>query len=65
MKKMIMMALAAAFMCGCEKPIMDGLSELEENAGSSVYRFSIDINGGFTTRGDMTADGTEMTDLGV
>jgi hypothetical protein len=65
MKKVIVMALAAAFICGCENPVSDELSELEEGTGSGVYRFSINMGGGFTTRGDMTADGTEMTDLWV
>ena len=65
MKKVIVMALAAAFICGCENPVSDELSELEESTGSGVYRFGIDMGGGFATRGDMTADGTEMTDLWV
>lgn len=60
----MMMAVAAALLCGCEKAVDESPGELEEN-GSRVYRFNIGLDGWGGTRGVMTADGTEMTDLWV
>jgi len=72
MKKMIMMALAAAFMCGCEKPVlydtnMDAWEEESQDSPSNKFTFT--VKGDFTsatfTRGYLTADGQAMTDLWV
>jgi hypothetical protein len=72
MKKMIMMALAAAFMCGCEKPLLDDANMdawEEESQDSPSKRFTFTVKGDFTsatfTRGYLTADGQAMTDLWV
>lgn len=69
---MIMMALAAAFMCGCEKPVLDDANMdawEEESQDSPSKRFTFTVKGDFTsatfTRGYLTADGQAMTDLWV
>lgn len=69
---MIMMALAAAFICGCEKPVLDdanGEALEEESQGSPSKRFTFTVKGDFGaatfTRGYLTADGQSMTDLWV
>ena len=72
MKKVIMMALAAALMCGCEKPVLDdasGEALEEELQDSPSKRFIFTVKGDFGaatfTRGYLTADGQSMTDLWV
>ena len=72
MKRMIMMALAAAFMCGCEKPVLDdanGEAWEAESQDSPSKRFTFTVKGDFGaatfTRGYLTADGQSMTDLWV
>jgi len=72
MKKVIMMALAAAIICGCEKPVLDdanGEAWEEESQDSPSKRFTFTVKGDFGaatfTRGYLTADGQSMTDLWV
>jgi len=71
MKKLIVMALAAAFMCGCEKPVMDDAIEVSVDSGSKVptKKFTFTVKGDFGaaifTRGYLSADGQSMTDLWV
>lgn len=71
MKKMIMMAFAAAFMCGCEKPVLDDASEVsvENVRNQPTKNFTFTVKGDFGaatfTRGYLTADGQSMTDLWV
>lgn len=72
MKKKIMMALAAAFICGCEKPVLydvNGEAWEEESQEIQSKRFTFTVKGDFGsatfTRGYLTADGQSMTDLWV
>jgi hypothetical protein len=74
MKKMIVMAIAAAMMCGCEKNIdeldMSYGYEVDSNNADQYKRVTFDVNSNewevvttsTMTRG-MTADGNSMTDL--
>ena len=66
------MVLVAAFMCGCEKPVLDdanGETWGEESQDSPSKRFTFTVKGDFGsatfTRGYLTADGQSMTDLWV
>lgn len=65
------MALAAALMCGCEKPVLDDASEASVgNVGNlPTKNFMFTVKGDFGaatfTRGYLTADGQSMTDLWV
>ena len=71
MKKLMMMALAAALMCGCEKSVLDDASEVSVENTSNVptKKFTFTVKGDFGaatfTRGYLTADGKDMTDLWV
>jgi hypothetical protein len=70
MKKMMLMALAAAFMCGCEKPILDAESENEVALPELPHKnFTFTVKGDFGsatfTRAYLSADGQSMTDLWV
>lgn len=72
MKKMLVMAIAAAIMCGCEKPVLydsNGEKWEEELQDSPSKRFTFTVKGDFGsatfTRGYLTADGQSMTDLWV
>jgi len=70
MKKMMLMALAAAFMCGCEKPILDAESENEIALPDLPHKnFTFTVKGDFGsatfTRAYLSADGQSMTDLWV
>ena len=70
MKKMMLMALAAALICGCEKPILDAESESEVAHPDLPHKnFTFTVKGDFGaatfTRGYLTADGQSMTDLWV
>ena len=70
MKKVIMMALAAAFICGCERPVLDTESESEVVLPDLPHKnFTFTVKGDFGaatfTRGYLTADGQSMTDLWV
>lgn len=72
MKKIIVMAVAAALMCGCEKTVfIDGeLSEQEEwGVDCPTKKFTFTVKGDFGaatfTRGYLHADGQDMTDLWV
>jgi len=66
MKKMIVMAMAAAMMCGCEASVNEESEEEPEWGGAVAYqRVTFDVsNAGWeaTTRG-LVADGSSMTDL--
>jgi hypothetical protein len=66
MKKMIVMAMAAAMMCGCEASVNEESEEEPEWGGAVAYqRVTFDVsNSGWnaTTRG-LVADGSSMTDL--
>lgn len=69
MKKMIMMALAAAFMCGCEKPVLDDANDVSvddtKNLPTKSFIFTVkgDFGAAKFTRGHLSADGQSMTDL--
>lgn len=71
MKRILLMALAAAFMCGCEKPVLDDASEVSvEDIGKlPTKKFTFTVKGDFGaatfTRGYLQADGQSMTDLWV
>jgi hypothetical protein len=70
MKKMMMMALAAAMICGCEKPVLDAGGEEEVALPELPHKkFTFTVKGDFGaatfTRGYLTADGQEMKDLWV
>ena len=71
MKKMIMMALTAALMCGCEKPVLDDASDVSvdgtQNLPTKSFTFTVkgDFGAATFTRGYLTADGQSMTDLWV
>lgn len=72
MKRILLMALAAAFICGCEKPVLDdanGETWEEKLQDSPSKRFTFTVKGDFGsatfTRGYLTADGQSMTDLWV
>jgi hypothetical protein len=68
---MIMMALVAAMMCGCEKPVLDDASEVSvenvRNQPTKIFTFTVkgDFGAATFTRGYLTADGQSMTDLWV
>ena len=66
MKKMIVMAMAAAMMCGCEASVNEESEEEPEWGGAVAYqRVTFDVsNAGLetATRG-LVADGSSMTDL--
>jgi hypothetical protein len=66
MKKMIVMAMAAAMMCGCEASVNEESEEEIEWSGVVAYQsVTFDVsNAGWeaTTRG-LVADGSSMTDL--
>lgn len=66
MKKMIMMALAAAFICGCEHPVLDDASDGDaQNLHTKSFTFTVkgDFGAAKFTRGYLSADGQSMTDL--
>lgn len=68
MKKLMMALTAALMLSSCEYVQVDDLNELEENTGSKTVTFRISTDGWNKntmplTRGAMTADDTEMTDL--
>lgn len=70
MKRMLLMALAAAFICGCEKPILDAESENEVSLPELPHKnFTFTVKGDFGsanfTRSYLSADGQSMTDLWV
>lgn len=71
MKKMIMMALAAAFICGCEHPVLDDASDVgvgdAQNLRTKSFTFTVkgDFAAAKFTRGYLSADGQAMTDLWV
>lgn len=69
MKKVILMALAAAMICGCEKMVIDDQAEEIVEVEGPTKKFHFTIKGDFGsatfTRGYMHADGKEMTDLWV
>ncbi len=72
MKRILLMALAAALMCGCEKPVLDDANSEaweEESQDGPSKRFTFTVKGDFGsatfTRGYLTADGQSMTDLWV
>lgn len=71
MKRILLMALAAAFMCGCEKPVLDDASEVSDENVSNMptKNFTFTVKGDFGaatfTRGYLQADGHSMTDLWV
>lgn len=72
MKRILLMAWAAAFMCCCEKPLLDDANgEIweEKSKDSPSKRFTFTVKGDFGaatfTRGYLTADGQSMTDLWV
>lgn len=71
MKKMFLMAVAAALMCGCEKPVLDDASEVsvEDVRNLPTKKFTFTVKGDFGaatfTRGYLQADGQTMTDLWV
>ena len=71
MKKMLLMALAAAFMCGCEKRVLDDAGDMAVGDAQNLYTksFTFTVKGDFGaatfTRGYMQADGQSMSDLWV
>lgn len=68
---MFWMAMAAALICGCEKPVLDDASEVsvEDVKNLPTKKFTFTVKGDFGaatfTRGYLTADGQAMTDLWV
>ena len=71
-KTMMTLALAAAFMCGCEKPVLDDvngetLEEEWQDRPSKDFTFTVkgDFGAATFTRGYLSADGKDMTDLWV
>ena len=71
MKRMLLMALAAAFICGCEKPMLEDASKVNgenvRNLPTKDFTFTIkgDFGAATFTRGYMQADGQSMSDLWV
>lgn len=72
MKRILLMAFAAAMMCGCEKPVLDDVNSetwVKESQDSPSKRFTFAVKGDFGaatfTRGYLQADGQSMTDLWV
>lgn len=73
MKKCVLSLLAAMVLTGCEKEIMnnaaDGDSTTVSDGGTIEKRFTFTVKGDFTndwkpvTRGYLSADGKDMTDL--
>ena len=69
--KKLMLGLAAALMLqSCEYVQMDDMKELEENTSPQTVTFRLSTDGWISnsqslTRGSMTADDTEMTDLWI
>lgn len=65
------MAMAAALICGCEKPVLDDASEVsvEDIKNLPTKKFTFTVKGDFGaatfTRGYLQADGQAMTDLWV
>ena len=65
-----MMAVAAALMFGCEKPVFDNVVEDNSTVAevqSKNFTFTVkgDFGSATFTRGYLTADGQDMTDLWV
>lgn len=76
MKKMFIMALAAAILCGCEKEIMsestatpDGITVSDGSPVGKTKKFTFTLKGDFSsewkTRGYLSADGKDLTDVWV
>lgn len=76
MKKMFIMALAAAILCGCEKEIMsestatpDGITVSDGSPVGKTKKFTFTLKGDFSsewkTRGYLSADGKDLTDLWI
>lgn len=71
MKRIIVMAMAAALTCGCEKAVFDdaegGRESLENDVRTNSFTFTVkgDFGSATFTRGYLTADGQSMTDLWV
>lgn len=65
------MAMAAALICGCEKPVLDDASEVSveniKNLPTKKFTFTVkgDFGAATFTRGYLQADGQAMTDLWV
>lgn len=70
MKKIIVMAMAAALTCGCEKAVFDDAEDVRESEDDvQTKSFTFTVKGDFSaatfTRGYLQADGQAMTDLWV
>lgn len=71
MRKLFLMAVAAALICGCEKPVLDDASEVSvenvKNMPTKKFIFTVkgDFGAATFTRGYLQADGQSMTDLWV
>ena len=66
MKKMIVMAMAAAMMCGCEASMPEESEEEPEWGGAVAYQsvtFDVSNAGWETATRGLVADGSSMTDL--
>ena len=66
MKKMIVMAMAAAMMCGCEASVNEESDEEPEWGGAVDYQsvtFDVSNAGWETATRGLVADGSSMTDL--
>ena len=68
MKKMLLMMFAGLLVAACEKPVL-GLVEDENGDVKSTKNFTFTVKGDFGgatfTRGYLTSDGKDMTDLWV
>ena len=68
MKKMLLMMLTGLLAAACEKPVL-GLVEEESEDVKPTKNFTFTVKGDFGgatfTRGYLTADGKDMTDLWV
>lgn len=71
MKKFIVMAMAAALTCSCEKAVFDdaegGRESIEDDVRTKSFTFTVkgDFSAATFTRGYLQADGQAMTDLWV
>ena len=66
MKKMIVMAMAAAMMCGCDASMPEESEEEPEWGGAVAYQsvtFDVSNSGWNATTRGLVADGSSMTDL--
>ena len=66
MKKMIVMAMAAAMMCGCEASVNEESDEEPEWGGAVAFQsvtFDVSNSGWNATTRGLVADGSSMTDL--